>query len=301
MVTVPLVSGRTLRLLIAVAALVPNLALGQQPSPKRDEPTSFLVRLGYLKAEFPYRTSSACIAVFPDGRLHLEESWVHPSPEGIGRQMFEGVLSQENLESLSAILAGDELKKLRTDDKLRFGMYEGEIIRAVVPRPEGTQDFSLAGLAGSARQYPRPLPSAIGPLVQWIRATRKQIEKQNGSLLKSATPVSCWLPKTPVANLASEPPAPKHDGEAIADGKMPETAVVQDRPKTNDEPALEISTDQTKLYSNARSFVDFPAAELQEAVPELRGLKPAQSQDELASLLARVGDKTELSLRRCPT
>lgn len=294
------VSCRTLRIFIVVTALASAFTWGQQPAARLNEPRSFLVQLGYTKAEYPYDVANTCIAVFPDGRFHLEKSWTQSVAVGSGVQIFEGALSEEDLRSLSAILAAEPLKLLTTDDRLRFGMSEGEIIRAVVPRPEGTQDFSLAGLAGSPMQTFKPLPAAVDPLVQWIRVTGKQIEKQKSFYLKDTHQVNCWLPKTPATNIASGPAVAKADGENIANGDKDETIIFDDSQKARNQPVPEIITDQTKLYADARTLTDLPVSELHKRFSELRGLKPAESQDELASLLASVGDKMEGLISKMP-
>jgi hypothetical protein len=197
--TVSRVPDRILGFLLAAAALVPDLILGQQPS-KRDEPSSFLVQLAYLKTEVPASRSSTCIAVFPDGHFHLEKSW-RLTITGSGSEMFEGTLSDERLRSLTTILAMDDLKKLKVNElppeiSPSFETYsETEIIRAVIPRQGGPQNLSLVGLGFLPEQHPRPLPASVNPLVQWIRTTTKQVERQKGSRVQRGDPVDCWLSK----------------------------------------------------------------------------------------------------------
>jgi hypothetical protein len=48
------------------------------------------------------------------------------------------------------------------------------------------------------------------------------------------------------------------------------------------------------------TFVDSSAADLQKTIPELRGLKPAQDQDELPILLGKIGDKAVGLFRKMP-
>ena len=182
--------------------LVHSFILGQQPS-KREHPTSFLVQLGYLKADSIYSASSACIAVLPDSHYHLEKSWRYTDfGFGGGMQVFEGTLSDENLRSLSAVLAVDDLKRLKAVEghlhfRLQKGglgevMEEGEVVRALIPRPEGPQDISLGGF-GTLPKRRTPWPAAVNPLVPWIRTTSKQVEMQKGSLIKGGKAVDCWL------------------------------------------------------------------------------------------------------------
>jgi hypothetical protein len=71
-------------------------------------------------------------------------------------------------------------------------MEEGEVVRALIPRPERPQDISLGGF-GTLPKRRTPLPAAVNPLVQWIRTTSKQVEIQKGSLVKSGKAADCWL------------------------------------------------------------------------------------------------------------
>jgi hypothetical protein len=191
---------RILFLVLAAAALVPDLAVGQQPS-KRNEPSSFLVQLAYLKTEVPSSRSSTCIAVFLDGHFHLEKSWRLTITVGSGSEMFEGTLPDDSLRSLTTILAMDDFKKLKVNElppeapPIPFETYsETEIIKAVIPRQDGLQNLSLVGFGFLPEQHLRPLPAAVNPLIKWIRATTKQVERQKGSMVKSGKPVDCWLP-----------------------------------------------------------------------------------------------------------
>ena len=196
-------SHHILCLLLAATALAPDLAMSQQTS-KRDEPGSFLVQLAYLKTEVPSGRSSTCIAVFPDGHFHLEKNWRLTVTVGSGSEMFEGSLSDESLRSLTTILAMDDLKKLKINEPppeappAPFERHsETEIVRAVIPRQEETQNLSLVGFGFLPEQHPKPLPAAVNPLVQWIQKATKQIERQKTSIVKSGKPVDCWLPTTP--------------------------------------------------------------------------------------------------------
>jgi hypothetical protein len=292
-------SRRTLTLLIAVAALAPNLALGQLPLPTRDRSQKFLAQLSYVKAEYPYRTSSTCIAVFPDGHFHLENRWTETITVGSGQQIFEGALSQQDIQSLSAILAEEGLTKLAANDQLRLGMSAGEIIRAVVPRAKETQDLFLVGIEGAPGRPAKPLPAEVAPVVQWIRGTRKEIEKQKDFFLNGAHSTDCWLPQGPLSNVASGPAVPTHGENTTGEGKD-ETVIFENTSKPAQNSAPEIITDQTKLYAGAKPFVDFSEAELRKAIPGLHGLNPAQSQDELPNLLSKIGDKTVTIVDKMP-
>lgn len=49
------------------------------------------------------------------------------------------------------------------------------------------------------------------------------------------------------------------------------------------------ATGDMEYYRNARSVVDWPLPEVMKALPELKGLKPATSQEELAPIIKKVG------------
>ena len=61
-------------------------------------------------------------------------------------------------------------------------------------------------------------------------------------------------------------------------------------PVTGGTPETHPGLDAT--YLNKTNFVSSSFAELQQTIPELRGLKPAENQDGLSGLLNKVGDKT---------
>src|SRR5438132_60171 len=88
-------------------------------------------------------------------------------------------------------------------------------------------------------------------------------------------------PKKPSA--VNSPVLPLHEGPTGSSGKLPE-----------------INTGQNAIYVNAKSFVDCPIAELQEIVPELRGLQTSQNQEELIALLDKIGSKTVDLFQRVP-
>jgi len=88
-------------------------------------------------------------------------------------------------------------------------------------------------------------------------------------------------PKKPSA--VNSPVLPLHEGPTGSSEKLPE-----------------INTGQNAIYVNAKSFVDCPIAELQEIVPELRGLQTSQNQEELIALLDKIGSKTVDLFQRVP-
>ena len=61
-----------------------------------------------------------------------------------------------------------------------------------------------------------------------------------------------------------------------------------------------ISSDVNKIYGNARTFAEMTTEELQEKVPELRGLTPAENQQELRTLLGEIGDRTGVLFHKLP-
>lgn len=64
--------------------------------------------------------------------------------------------------------------------------------------------------------------------------------------------------------------------------------------------ADELKTQETKLYSDARPYLDEPFPRLKKAVHELGGLKPDSNQQLLSDLLAKVGGKADELLRKVP-
>jgi hypothetical protein len=88
-------------------------------------------------------------------------------------------------------------------------------------------------------------------------------------------------PRNPSA--VNSPIPSLHEGLTDSSGKLPE-----------------INTGQNAVYVNAKSFVDCPIAELQEIVPELRGLQSSQSQEGLNGLLDKIGSKTVDLFQRVP-
>jgi len=191
---------RNLFLFLTALALVCEFAVGQQPAASA-KPTPFLLQLGYLNADFYSTSTSTCIAVMQDGHFHLEESRVQPG--SVGTQVFEGALSDKSMKSLSELLELDDLRRLKSvEDHPHFifpkgpfeARMEGEVVRAIIPRPEGLQDLSLGGTLGGIK-HPTPLPAAVKPLTQWIRATAKEVERQRGSLIKGGKLVDCWVPE----------------------------------------------------------------------------------------------------------
>ena len=74
-------------------------------------------------------------------------------------------------------------------------------------------------------------------------------------------------------------------------------ALPQVQPASTD---ADIKAEERKLYEGARPYFDNPPAELKQFVPELRGLEPASSQDQLPTILAGVGANIKELLRQVP-
>jgi hypothetical protein len=75
-----------------------------------------------------------------------------------------------------------------------------------------------------------------------------------------------------------------------------------------DKPASEANSDlllswkdiEKNISANAKPYLDYPLPELVAAVPELKGIELAASQEDLASLLDHVGEKCIDLLQRTP-
>jgi hypothetical protein len=61
-----------------------------------------------------------------------------------------------------------------------------------------------------------------------------------------------------------------------------------------------IDTSEQQYYVNVRSIVDWSPAELSEALPELKALKPAPSQEKLPLILRRLGENIEAFFQSVP-
>ncbi|MGA8489314.1 MAG: hypothetical protein WB711_02765 [Terriglobales bacterium] len=283
----------SLFLITVFAMLLAAVGSNQQSLPKQDD-RSFLIQLGYTKLDLPALNLTTCMAVFPDGRFHMEKSWQTSTIEVSGSETFEASLSQTSLKTLLAILVADDFKILgRLDEPGAIAISQGQLIWAMVPRPEANQTFFLVGLEGSAKQNPRPLPQSVGPLITWIQAVTKNVRKEKLSPVKGAKSVNCWLhsPFTTFAkNLSRTPP---RTGEAAMDGTK------ADGPGTK-EPSRPVGTDDNTSFEPAKAFVDLSPAELVRAIPELQGFKPASDQEDLNNILEKLGNKTEDLFRKMP-
>ena len=169
---------------LVMAMAIPVALLGQaQPEP------SFVVRLRYMKIDLPRSSSTTCLAVFPNGRLHMEKSSEWPSSNP---QVFEDSLPDESFKSLTGLLETKELKELRTT-KGQASISQGEVVWAIIPRGETSQNLSFVAMEGSGGQPAKPLPESLGPLIQWFQETSKELSQRKLRPLKDTKSVDCWL------------------------------------------------------------------------------------------------------------
>ena len=163
-------------------------ALGQAPS----EP-QFLLRLKYVKSDLPLRVSTTCIAVFSDGRFHLEQraDWPESKP-----QIYEDFLPDDDLKSLRTIIDDPELRDLKgivTGDVVVRQREHGEVVWALISRGEATQRLLFNSQTGTPERSSKALPKPLGALVGWSDATAKTLNSRRVRPLKNAKPVMCWL------------------------------------------------------------------------------------------------------------
>ena len=173
--------------LIAFLAMSLTL-LAQTPSESQ-----FLVRLKYIKSDLPLSVSTTCIAVFPDGRFHLEQrsDWPESKP-----QIYEDSLPDNDLKSLLTIIDDPELRDLKGIDKDSVVVRQrehGEVVWALISRGETTQKLLFNSQTGSPERSSKELPKPLGVLVGWSDATAKTLNRRKVRPLKNAKPVMCWL------------------------------------------------------------------------------------------------------------
>jgi hypothetical protein len=167
---------------VVVASLV---VVGQgQPE------TSFVLKMKYMKVDLPTSDASTCLAVFPDGRFRMEQisEWPAAYP-----RIFEDSLPDEGFKSLSTILDAKDLKELKTVAPSSGVISQGEMVQVIISRAEATQALFAIALEGSGKQVFRPLPEPLRPLVEWLQATTKSVNKRKLKPLKNAKPVNCWM------------------------------------------------------------------------------------------------------------
>jgi len=158
--------------------------------------SQFLVKLKYLKSDLPQSVSTTCVAVFPDGRFHLEQQPVWP---GSDPQIYEDSLPENDLKSLLTIIDDPELRDLKEIDKGKqfFRQREhGEVVWALIPRGETTQKLIFNSQTGTAEQHSKALPKPLSALVGWSETTAKALGRRKVRPLKNAKPVMCWVAET---------------------------------------------------------------------------------------------------------
>jgi hypothetical protein len=174
--------------ILIVFLAMPFTLLAQTPYESQ-----FLVRLKYMKSDLPLSVSTTCIAVFPDGRFHLEQrsDWPESKP-----QIYEDSLSDNDLKSLLTIIDDPELRDLKGIDTGSVVLRQrehGEIVWARISRGETTQSLLFNSQTGSSEQSSKALPRPLGALVGWSDATAKTFNHRKIRPLKNAKPVKCWL------------------------------------------------------------------------------------------------------------
>jgi hypothetical protein len=169
---------------------LPTTSLSQSPAD-----TQFLLRLKYIKSDLPLSVSTTCIAVYADGRFHLEQAadW-HASKT----KVYEDSLSGDDLNSLRAIVDDPQLKQLSGIDtsKVAFSQNEhGEVVWAVIPRGDTTQRVIFNSQTGTATQHSKELPKSLNALIGWSDSVSKLLQKRKVHALSNGTPVNCWMDK----------------------------------------------------------------------------------------------------------
>jgi len=159
--------------------------------------SSFVVKLKYARIDRPPESSITCLAIFPDGRFHMEQSpdWsTLIFQDSLAPKVFEDSLPGDSLKSLSIILEAQELKDLRAADPLVFS--NAEIVWAVIPRGAENQKLVSTALKASGKRMAKPFPASLGPLVEWFQATTTALKQRKLRPLKKSKPVNCWITQT---------------------------------------------------------------------------------------------------------
>ncbi|MGO8793893.1 MAG: hypothetical protein ACLQLC_03640 [Candidatus Sulfotelmatobacter sp.] len=97
------------------------------------------------------------------------------------------------------------------------------------------------------------------------------------------------FPKDTQSRLEVPVPDPKSEAAKLEEVEIP---VASNGPREPAAPAA--------AYVNTTNFVSCSLAELQQDIPELKGLKPAENQDGLSELLDQIGSKTVELYRKVP-
>ena len=178
--------------ILIVFLAMPFTLLAQTPSESQ-----FLVRLKYIKSDLPTSVSTTCIAVFPDGRFHLEQRSDLPESKP---QVYEDSLADNDLKSLRTIIDDPELKDLKgidTNNVIVRQREHGEVVWARISRGENTQSLLFNSQTGSSEQSSKALPTPLSALVGWSDATAKTLNRRKIHPLKNAKPPPAQLNKRP--------------------------------------------------------------------------------------------------------
>jgi hypothetical protein len=169
---------------LLVVVIMPLLLLPQDlPEP------SFVLKIAYTTVDLPRSVSTTCLAVFPDGRFHMEHlsEWPGDRP-----RIFEDSLPNESLKSLSTILEAQELKQLRAVESQEIS-GQGDMVWGVISRGDTTQKLGASAWDASAGRPRKPFPAPLTPLLQWVETTTKVLDRNKLPPLKKSKPVNCWL------------------------------------------------------------------------------------------------------------
>jgi|SRR5581483_1120945 len=171
-----------------VIFLAMSSALAQAPA-KAD----FLVRLKWVKSDLPTSVLTTCIAVFSDGRFHLEKRSDWPQSK---TQVYEDSLADNDIKSLRTIIDDPQLKDLSGIDTGGIVVRErehGELVWALISRGDTTQKLLFNSQTGTPERRSLALPKPLNALVGWGDATAKDLNQRKVRPLKNARPAMCWL------------------------------------------------------------------------------------------------------------
>jgi len=177
-----------LHFILAVGLLMSLSLFAQAPSE-----SEFLLRMKHLKSDFSLRTSTTCIAVFPDGRFHLEQRGDWPESKS---EVYEGSLPESELQSLRTIIDDPELEDLKGIESGKYVLRQGEqgeFVWVLISRGETTQRLLFNSQTGTAERSSKALPKPMRKLVGWNDGMVKTLNSRKMHPLKNVKPVMCWL------------------------------------------------------------------------------------------------------------
>ncbi|MCU1299277.1 MAG: hypothetical protein JWO91_3555 [Acidobacteriaceae bacterium] len=106
--------------------------------------------------------------------------------------------------------------------------------------------------------------------------------------------------KKPELNSAQAPVLPPTPAKTPEAAKVTSTPQLEPKAASTPEKKPEVNSAQGVVYWNTKSFVECPISELQESVPELKGLKTAESQEQLPVLLDKIGARAVAMFHKMP-